>query len=105
MSEMAAFNVTIKQIHKARCCGGHYMSLHGHISWQCFRKLLVLPGFMISTFVNACSATLSQVSRRNMLSSAAVNSLGDMVSPCRTLLLVLILVLSSCRLTVIELLV
>ena len=61
--------------------------------------------FMISTIVNPCSATLSQVSRRNMLSSAAVNSLGDMVSPCRTLLLVLILLLSSCRLTVIELLV
>ena len=29
---------------KARCCGGHYMSLHGNSSWQCFRKLLVLPG-------------------------------------------------------------
>ena len=42
-------------------------------------------------------------SRRNMLSSGAVNSLGDMVSPCP--LLMLILLLSLCRCTAIELLV
>ena len=48
---------------------------------------------------------VSQVSRQNMLSSAAVNNLGDMVSPCRTPLLMLILLLSLCRWTVIELLV
>ena len=35
-----------------------------------------------------------QVSRRNMLYSAAVDSLGDMVCPCRTPLLVLILAFS-----------
>ena len=39
------------------------------------------------------------------LSSAAVNSLGDVVSPCRTPLLMLTLLLSLCRWTVIELLV
>ena len=42
---------------------------------------------------------VAQVSRRNMLSSAAVNSLGDMVSPCRTPFLMLILLLSLCRWT------
>ena len=95
----------------------HCMEIcHGNVSGSCsyyLGKTQMLEAnhpelyrrFMISTFVNACSATLSQVSRRNMLSSAAVNSLGDMVSPCGTLLLVLILLLSSCRLTVIELLV
>ena len=46
-----------------------------------------------------------QVSHRNMLSSAAINSLGDdMESPCRTPFLMLILLLSLCRWTVIELL-
>ena len=40
-----------------------------------------------------------------MLSSVAVNSLGDIVSPCRTLFLVLKLLLSLCWWTVIELLV
>ena len=40
-----------------------------------------------------------------MFSSAAVTSLGDMVSPCRTPLPVLIALLSSCRWTVVELLV
>ena len=47
---------------------------------------------------------VSQVSHRNMFLSAAVNSLGDMVSPCRTPLLMLILLLSLCRWTVIKLL-
>ena len=40
-----------------------------------------------------------------MLSSAAVNNFGDMVFPCRTPLLMLILLLSLCRWTAIELLV
>ena len=48
---------------------------------------------------------VSEVSYWNMLSSAAVNSLGDMVSACRTPLLMVILLLSLCRWTVIELLV
>ena len=43
---------------------------------------------------------VSQVSRRNMVSSAAVNSLDDMVSLCRTRLLMLILLLSLCTWTV-----
>ena len=47
----------------------------------------------------------SQVSHRNMLSSAAVNSLGDMVSLCRTPLFMLILLLSLCRWTLTQLLV
>ena len=38
-----------------------------------------------------------------MLSNAAVNSLNDMVSICRTPLLMLILLLSLCRWTVMEL--
>ena len=45
---------------------------------------------------------ISQVSRRNMLSTAAVNSLGYMVSPCRNPLLMLILLLSLCRWTIIS---
>ena len=46
-----------------------------------------------------------QVSHRNMLLSTAVNSLGDMVFHCRTPLLMLSVLLSLCRWTVIELLV
>ena len=46
---------------------------------------------------------VSQVSRRNMPLSAAVNSLDDMVSPCHTTSLMLVLLLSLCRWTVIEL--
>ena len=42
---------------------------------------------------------VSQVSRRNMLWRAAINSLGGTVSPCRTPLLVLILLLSLGELT------
>ena len=43
----------------------------------------------------------SLVSQRNMFSSAAINSLRDMISPCRTPLLLLILLHSVCRWTVI----
>ena len=42
---------------------------------------------------------------RNILSRAAVNNLGDMLTPCRTPLLMLILLLSLSRWTVTELLV
>ena len=48
---------------------------------------------------------VSQISLRNVLLSATLNRFGDMVSVCRTRLLVLILLLSICRWTVIELLV
>ena len=48
---------------------------------------------------------VSQVSRRNMLSSAAVNSLCDVLSPCRTPILMLILLLSLCTWTIIDMLV
>ena len=41
-------------------------------------------------------ALVSQVSRRNMLLNAAVNSLDDMVSPCCTPPLMLMLLLSLC---------
>ena len=44
-----------------------------------------------------------QVIHRNMPSSAAVNSLSDMVSPCRTPLMVFIFLLSFCRWTVVDL--
>ena len=57
------------------------------------------------TKIFAVKPLVSHVSRRNMLWSAAVNSLGDMKSPCRTPLMMLILLLSLCRWTVIELLV
>ena len=39
----------------------------------------------------------------NMLSNVAMNSLGEMVSPCHTPLLILIFSLSLCRCTVTEL--
>ena len=45
----------------------------------------------------------SQFNLLNMLSNVAVNSLGDMVSPCLTPLLILIFPLSLCRCTVTEL--
>ena len=45
------------------------------------------------------------ISGRNMLSISAVHSLSDVVPPCRTPLLMLVLLLSLCRWTVIELLV
>ena len=45
---------------------------------------------------------LSHISRRNMLSSVTVDSLGNMVSPCRIPLLMLILLLSLCSWTGIE---
>ena len=45
----------------------------------------------------------SQFNLLNMLSNVAVNSLGEMVSPCLTPLLILIFSLSVCRCTVTEL--
>ena len=48
---------------------------------------------------------VSKVTRRKMLSSAALNSSLDMVSFCRTPLMILFLLLSLCMWTVIELLV
>ena len=48
---------------------------------------------------------VSLISLRNMLSIAAVNSLGEMVFPSRTPLRVLIALLSLCRWNVVELLV
>ena len=45
----------------------------------------------------------SQFNLLNMLSNVAVNSLGEMVSPCLTPLLILIFSLSLCRCTVTEL--
>ena len=46
---------------------------------------------------------LSQFNLLNMLSNVAVNSLGEMVSPCLTPLFILIFSLSLCRCTVTEL--
>ena len=45
----------------------------------------------------------SQFNRLNILSSAAVNNLGEKLSPCLTPLLILIFLLSLCRCTVTEL--
>ena len=52
-----------------------------------------------SIFTPLCS----QFNLLNMLSNVAVNSLGEMVSPCLTPLLILIFSLSLCRCTVSEL--
>ena len=48
---------------------------------------------------------VSQINRGNILSCAAVNSLGDIESPSRTPLLMLILLFSLCTWTVMKLLV
>ena len=79
------------------CCSSCGVLAHMSMSSAKRRWLRYSP----STF----KPLVSKDSRRNMLSSAAVHNLGDMISPCRTPLLILILLLSLCRWTVTELLV
>ena len=61
----------------------------------------------VSVHKNISSAkrrvVFSQFNRLNILSSAAVNNLGEKLSPCLTPLLILIFSLSLCRCTVTEL--
>ena len=60
---------------------------------------------IFAVYLQASALKFTSQSTKYMLSNAAVNSLGDMVSPCRTPLLMLILLLSLCMWIVIELLV
>ena len=121
---MVAVNVNIKKnIRPTHVC--HHLRkvvnitcpcmeiFHGMVSRIRWRQLLglVLPGRNSDARgesprtlpavhdISVCSATPSQVSRRNIRSSAAVSSLGDMVSPCRTPLLMLTLLLYLCTWT------
>ena len=55
------------------------------------------------SYLSIFTPLFSQFNLLNMLSNIAVNSLGEMVSPCLTSLLILILSLSLCRCTVLEL--
>ena len=73
------------------CCSSCGVSVHRNMS-SAKRRLerIFMPLF-------------SQFNLLNMLSNVAVNSLGEMVSPCLTPLLILIVSLSLCRCTVTEL--
>ena len=71
------------------CCSSWGVSLHRNMS-SAKRRSIFTPLF-------------SQFNLLNMLSNVAVNSLGEMVSPCLIPLLILIFSLSLCRCTVTEL--
>ena len=58
---------------------------------------------LVRNYPSIFTPLFSQFNLLNMLSSVPVNSLGDMVSPCLTPLLILICSLSLCRCTVTEL--
>ena len=77
------------------CCSYCDVSVHRNMSSAKRRLERNYP----SIFTPLCS----QFNLLNMLSNVAVNSLGEMVSPCLTPLLILIFSLSLCRCTVTEL--
>ena len=77
------------------CCSSCGVSVHRNMSSAKRRLERNSP----SIFTPLCS----QFNLLNMLSNVAVNSLGEMVSPCLTPLLILIFSLSLCRCTVTEL--
>ena len=77
------------------CCNYCGVSVHRNMSSAKRRLERNSP----SIFTPLCS----QFNLLNMLSNVAVNSLGEMVSPCLTPLLILIFSLSLCRCTVTEL--
>ena len=77
------------------CCSFCGLSVHDNMSSAKRRLVRNSPSIFTPLF--------SQFNLLNMLSSVAVNSLGEMVSPCLTLLLILIFSLSLCRCTVTEL--
>ena len=77
------------------CCSSCGVSVHKNISSAKRRLVRNSPSIFTPLF--------SQFNLLNMLSSVAVNRLGEMVSPCLTPLLILIFSLSLCRCTVIEL--
>ena len=77
------------------CCSFCGVSVHRNMSSAKRRWERNAPSIFTPLF--------SQFNLLNMLSNVAVNSLGEMVSPCLTPLLILILSLSLCRCTVTEL--
>ena len=77
------------------CCSSCGVSVHRNMSSAKPRFERNSPSIFTPLF--------SQFNLLNMLSNVAVNSLGEMVSPCLTPLLILIFSLSLCRCTVTEL--
>ncbi len=77
------------------CCSYCGVSVHKKMSSAKRRLLRNSPSIFTPLF--------SQFIILNMLSNVAVNSLGEMVSPCLTPLLILIFSLSLCRCTLTEL--
>ena len=77
------------------CCSYCGVSVHRNMSSAKRRLERNSPSISTPLF--------SQFNLLNMLSNVAVNSLGEMVSPCLTPLLILIFSLSLCRCTVTEL--
>ena len=77
------------------CCSFCGVSVHRNMSSAKRRLERNSPSIFMPLF--------SQFNLLNMLSNVAVNSLGEMVSPCLTPLLILIFSLSLCRCTVTEL--
>ena len=77
------------------CCSYCGVSVHMNMSSAKRRLERNYPSIFTPLF--------SQFNLLNMLSNVAVNSLGEMVSPCLTPLLILIFSLSLCRCTVTEL--
>ena len=77
------------------CCSSCGVSVHRNMSSAKRRLEINYPSIFTDLF--------SQFNLLYMLSNVAVNSLGEMVSPCLTPLLIPIFSLSLCRCTVIEL--
>ena len=77
------------------CCSSCSVSVHRNMSSAKRRLERNSPSIFTPLF--------SQFDLLNMLSNVAVDSLGEMLSPCLTPLLILILSLSFCRCTVTEL--
>ena len=76
------------------CCSSCGVSVHRNMSSAKRRLEKNSPSIFTPLF--------SQFNLLNMLSNVAVNSLGEMVSPCLIPLLILIFSLSLCRCTVTE---
>ena len=77
------------------CCSSCGVSVHTNMSSAKRRLERNSPSIFTPLF--------SQFTLLNMLSNVAVNSLGEMVSPCLTPLVILIFSLSLCRCTVTKL--
>ena len=77
------------------CCSYCGVSMHRNMSSAKRRLEINFPSIFTPLF--------SQFNLLNMLSNVAVNSMGEMVSPCLTPLLILIFSISLCMCTVNEL--